>query len=62
MLVDQQNSHILPLRRECPECGLDRCVLCFVVHDQEVFLGVGGGGDVLVLNISLGILCRKQSL
>ena len=36
MLVDEDDSNILSLGCEAFKCGLDRRIICLVVHDEEV--------------------------
>ena len=49
MLIDQNNRDILALPGEGLEGALDGGVVGFGVDDEEVFLGVGGVGDVLII-------------
>jgi hypothetical protein len=47
MLVDEQNRDVLAFSCEAVERGFDLGGLGFGVHDEEVFLRVGGWGYVL---------------
>lgn len=47
MLVDEQNSNVLPLARKLVEGGLNRCGFSLRVYDKEVFLRVWWVGDML---------------
>ena len=47
MLIDENNSDILPLGRESLKCLLDGGVICLGIDDEEVLLRVWGGRDVL---------------
>ena len=47
MLVDQHYSNIFTMSRETIECLLDEFVLCLVVDNQIVFLGVGPLSNML---------------
>lgn len=46
MLVNQHDSDILSFLCESLECLLDRRLLRFLIHDQEVLLRVGGLRDM----------------
>jgi hypothetical protein len=56
MLIDQENANILPLAREAREGGLDRCGLGLGVDDEEVLLGIGRRGDMLVIVSAMSCL------
>lgn len=51
MLVDEDDSDILPLFREPLEGRLDGRILGLVVDDEEVLLCFGAGRDVLSITI-----------
>lgn len=38
MLVDEQNTNVLPLTRELVKCSLDSCGFRLGVYNEEVFL------------------------
>ena len=47
MLVDKQDSNVLPLLREPIKSLLDRGVFRFCINDQEILLGIWGLSDML---------------
>lgn len=47
MLVDEQDTNILPLTRELVESGLDGSSIGLGVYNKEVLLRVWWTGDVL---------------
>lgn len=47
MLVDQQNTNILPLSCEPVESFFDGCVIRLAVDDEEVLLRIRWLGDML---------------
>jgi len=54
MLIDQENSNVLPLTDELIECLLDSRDLGFGVHNEEVLGCAWGGGNVLI--------CQKSTI
>lgn len=57
MLVDEQDTNILPLTCELVECSLDSSSICLRVYDKEVLLRVWRVGDMLSESV-----CRRYHL
>ena len=57
MLVDEQDTNILPLTCELVESSLDSSSIGFRVYDKEVLLGVWWVGDMLFESV-----CRRYRL
>ena len=59
MLIDENNSDILPLGRESLKCLLDSSCVSLGVDDEEVLLRVWRGRNVLSSRISHGVELSK---